>query len=192
MATKLFPLGECEVSYTPKNGSLVKIDKTLKEDDCSLSIVTDGYKVEVDQLEGPYIYTTKLSEATFKCSVLVDLDQLEKLTNLADKGRTGMAISTAGKSMQVGKLEIHPLAAGTSKDFDIMAPKAFLKSDFNISFKKEGLAKLDLTFELAADEESGSATYRKILTIGQPYAAMAMAAATVSHEEPGTGLKAKE
>ena len=96
-----------------------------------------------------------------------------------------MALSTAGKSMQVGKLEIHPFAAGTSKDFDIMAPKAFLKLDFNFSFKVEGLAKLDLTFELAADEESGSATYRKILTIGQsPYASMAMSAATVSHEEP--------
>ena len=190
---KLYPLGECEVTYTPKSGSgAVKIDKTLKEDDCSLTLITDGYKVEVDQLEGPYIYNAKLSEATFKCSVLLDLEQLEKLSNLVDKGRTGMAISTAGKAMQVGKLEIHPLAAGTSKDFDIMAPKAFLKSDFNVSFKKEGLAKVDLTFELAADEESGSATYRKILTIGQPYAAMAMLAATSTPEEPGTGLKTKE
>ena len=187
---KLYPLGECEISYTPKNGTLVKIDKTLKEEECGLNLTTDGYKVEVDQLEGPYIYNAKLSEAIFKCSVLLDLEQLEKLTNLVDKGRTGMAISTAGKAMQVGKLEIHPLAAGTSKQFDIMCPKAFLKPDFNISFKKEGLAKVDLTFELAADEEPGSSTYRKILTLGQPYAAMA--AATVSHEEPGTGLKTKE
>lgn len=171
MAVKLYPLGECEIKYTPKSGTQVVIPTTLKEDECALNITTDGYKVEVDQLEGPYIYNTKLGEATFKCSVLVDLEQLEKLTNLIEKGTTGMAFSTSGKAMQVGKLEIHPISAGSKTDFDIIAPKAFLKPDLNISYKKEGLAKINLTFELAADEEQGSPTYRKLFTIGPTFQA---------------------
>lgn len=168
---KEYPLGECEIKYTPLKGSgAVEILTTLKEEECSLHIGLDGYKIEVDQLEGPYKYITKLAEALFKCSVILNLEQYSKLTNLIDVGTTGMAFSTNGKEMQVGKLEIHPISAGTKTDYDIVVPKAFLKPDLNISFKKDGMAKADLVFEFAADENKESPTYRKLFTIGPTFA----------------------
>ncbi|MCF2611641.1 hypothetical protein [Fusobacterium perfoetens] len=163
---KEYPLGECEIKFTPKEGTEVKILRTLKEEECSLVVTTDGYKVEVDQLEGPYLYNTKLGEATFKCSTILDIAELTKMTNLMEEGTSGVAFSTSGKPMQVGKLEIHPLSKGESKDFDITAPKAFLKPEINIAYKKEGLAKCGLTFEFAADENPESPTYKKIFTVG--------------------------
>ena len=47
---------------------------------------------------------------------------------------------------EIWKLEVHPISAGTSKEFDIIGPRVFCKIDTNISFKKDGQAKCDLTF----------------------------------------------
>lgn len=163
---KLYPLGECEIKYTPKNGSEVLVATTLKEDDCNLNVVVTGYKVEVDQLEGPYLYNAKVDEAGFKCSALFDVEQFSKISNLLEKGQTGYAYSTSGKPVQVGKLEIHPISAGESIEFDIIAPKAFLIPTLNINYKKEGLSKVDFSFEFAADENKESPTYTKLFTVG--------------------------
>lgn len=166
MTKKIYPLGECQIKYTPKEGTEVIIATTLKEDECSLTVTTSGYKIEVDQLEGPYLYNTKIDEASFKCSSFFDLEQFEKVSNLLEKGTTGLAFSASGKPVQVGKLEIHPVAAGENKEFDIVAPKAFLLPTINLNYKKEGVSKVDFNFEFASDETAESPTFGKLFTLG--------------------------
>lgn len=164
---KEFPLGECELKFTPKDTSTpVIIALTAKDSDCVFTCTTETYKYEVDQLTGPYKSRTLPGETTLKCSIWADLEILSALTNVYEKGKTGYAFSTSEKEMYEGKLEIHPISAGASKDYDITGPKVFVKADTNFSFKVDGQAKCDLTFEFAADENPESPTYRKLFTIG--------------------------
>ncbi|EHO85161.1 hypothetical protein F350042L8_00160 [Fusobacterium ulcerans] len=169
MATlKDYPLGECEVKYTLDGESdAVILGLTLKESDAVFTNTFDIFKVEMDQMEGPYKSKVIPSETTFKCSIWLNEDIVTKLSNVYEKGATGTAFSTAGKEMKFGKLEIHPLSAGTSKEYDIIGPRVFCKMDTNISFKKDGQAKCDLTFEFSSDENPDSETYRKLFTIGK-------------------------
>ena len=165
---KEYPLGECEIKFTPKDtSSPVVVALTAKDSDCIFSCTTETFKYEVDQLSGPYKTRVLPGETTLKCSIWADLEILSALTNVYEKGKTGYAFSTSGKEMQEGKLEIHPLSEGSKKDFDIMGPKVFVEVDTNFSFKVDGQAKCDLTFEFAADENPESPTYRKLFTIGQ-------------------------
>lgn len=164
---KEYPLGECEITFTPKDTSTpVVIALTDKESDCIFTTTTEVFKYEVDQLSGPYKTRMLPGETNFKCSIWADLELLSALTNVYEKGKTGYAFSTSGKEMYEGKLEIHPISQGTKKDFDIMGPKVFVKVDTNFSFKTDGTAKADLIFEFAADENPESPTYRKLFTIG--------------------------
>ena len=188
----IYPLGECEFTFTPKNGEEIKVDRTLKEEDCNLTVTEETQKIEMDQLDGPFENRYTGSTVIFKCSVLMDNEQYSKLSNTLTKGRTGYAYSTRGKSVQQGKLVIHPLAAGTSKDSDITTTKAFLKSSLEFNFKKDGLHKVTLEFEFAADEQSSSPTFGTMFTIGANYAAMAMLTETSTHENSGTVIKTKE
>lgn len=164
---KEYPLGECELKFTPKaTATPVNIGLTDKESDCIFTCTTETYKYEVDQLSGPYKTRTLPGETNLKCSIWLDLEILSALTNVYEKGQTGYAFSTSGKDMCEGKLEVHPISAGESKDYDITGPKVFVKVDTNLNFKIDGKAKADLTFEFAADEKPESPTYRKLFTIG--------------------------
>lgn len=162
-----YPLGECELKYTLEGGSLLNLGLTLKEDEATFSSNIDIYKIEVDQLDGPYRAFYTPGETTFKCSSLLDLDILGKLSPVYEKGTSGYAMSTAGKEVKFGKLEIHPISAGESTDYDITGPKVLCKAEVQIEYKKEGKAKVNLTFEFAADDKSSSPTYKKIFTVGK-------------------------
>lgn len=164
---KDYPLGECEIRYTLEGESdAVILGLTLKESDTIFTNTFDIFKIEMDQMEGPYKSKVIPSETTLKCSIWLNEDIITKLSNVYEAGATGTAFSTAGKEMKFGKLEIHPMSAGISKEFDIIGTRVFCKIDTNITFKKEGLAKCDLTFEFSSDEDSDSPTYKKLFTIG--------------------------
>lgn len=164
---KEYPLGECELKYTLDGGSPLNLGLTLKEDEAVFSSNVDIYKIEVDQLDGPYRAFYIPGETLFKCGILLDLDTLEKLSPIYEKGTSGYAMSTAGKEVKFGKLEIHPISAGAKTDFDIVGPKVLCKVETQIEYKKEGKAKCNLTFEFASDEKPESPTYKKVFTIGK-------------------------
>lgn len=161
-----YPLGECEVKFTLDSTPVV-VGLTLKEDEATFSSNIDIYKIEVDQLDGPYRAYYLPGETTFKCAMLLSLEELSKLSKVYEKGQTGYAMSTSGKKVDFGKLEIHPISAGESTDYDITGPKVLCKPEVQIEYKKEGKAKVNLTFEFAADDKSSSPTYKKIFTVGK-------------------------
>lgn len=164
---KEFPLGECSLTFTPKKTSTpVDIGITLEESDSVFTCTSEVFKLLVDQLSGPYKTKVLSGEAKYKCSILADLELLSALTNVYEKGKTGYAYSTRGKEMCEGKLVIHPIAAGVSKDYDITGPKVFVSVESNFNFNKSGYAKCDLTFEFADDEDPESPTFGKSFTIG--------------------------
>lgn len=164
---KEFPLGECSLTFTPKKTSTpVDIGITLEESDSVFTCTSEVFKLLVDQLSGPYKTKVLSGEAKYKCSILADLELLSALTNVYEKGKTGYAYSTRGKEMYEGKLVIHPIAAGVSKDYDITGPKVFVSVESNFNFNKNGYAKCDLTFEFADDEDPESPTFGKSFTIG--------------------------
>ena len=164
---KEYPLGECELKYTLESGTPVTLGLTLKDEETIFSSNVDIYKIEVDQLDGPYRAFYTQGETTFKCSSILDMENLEKLTPVYEKGTSGYAMSTAGKEVKFGKLEIHPISAGSSTDYDITGPKVLCKVEVQIEYKKEGKAKCNLTFEFSADDKSESPTYRKVFTVGK-------------------------
>lgn len=164
---KIFPLGACTIEYTPKGAtSAVLIELTKKDTDTTFATTNELFNIEMDQLSGPYKSYVMAGETSFKCTVLLDLEVISALSNLYEKGTTGIAYSVTGKELQVGKLKIHPMSE-SGEEFDIVGPKVSCQVNTNIAYKVEGKAECELIFTFAADDDKESETFGKIFTIGK-------------------------
>ena len=99
MATlKDYPLGECEVKYTLDGESeAVILGLTLKESDTVFTNTFDIFKVEMDQMEGPYKSKVIPSETTLKCSIWLNEDIVTKRQMFMKKEQQEQLFQQQGK-----------------------------------------------------------------------------------------------
>ena len=157
-------LGACKIDFALEEGTPIVINRTIEEQDC---IFTAGYetnKIKFHQLAGAQAGNHYISEEpTLTCSVLLEPDNLPKLTGAYKQGATGIGMDAHGTEIQFGEITIHPISAGTSTDHDIIGKRVYCVVTNQVEYANEGKTRADLVFYFSANPSESDADY------GMPY-----------------------
>lgn len=165
---KDFPIGPCNIYYTPRGGEeRIEIKITEKESETLFTTAYELVHTFVDQLDGPYRSIPVHTETMFKASTFLNVALLPKLTNVYEEGLDGaVAFSAFGKSTEFGELVIHPIGNGSDTSKDIIGRKVSCHVNQNINFKNEKNVLCEMTFNFSSDDNPESPTFGKIFTFG--------------------------
>ncbi|MGL5950507.1 MAG: hypothetical protein ACRCZH_03720 [Cetobacterium sp.] len=150
-----YALGNVKVKFEDLQvpGEEILIEETFEEDDTQLTSNVDIFEIKVDQKAGPVSATVSDIVTELVFSMPYNPEIASKLDSTWTAGVKGYALGGIGKTLKRFKATIIPVGLTETDANAIILKDVGVSVSTELSFKKQGLAKMMVTVKAASDKD---------------------------------------